>query len=512
MKYDKIDNITIIYDEETSKQAEELKRIIENNKLLFQQIYGKNKVFSFNKVFPNAEYIENLDSFIRKIIDDNFYTEQLEKKINEEAGSLIVYLGYIIVENFSRETVENLYATEQGIDETIECLGESLYQKEIYEDILIKEYFDEHGTKEDFIEYFKTKQNKEQIIKKIKDKYRFKAYNYVLNNIVEYLKECGYFSPENMLEICGNVHFEMRELTLRKIIDPEELKNNIDALPKMNRFSLDKFFKEFLKEIDPEGILLKIYKDALRKRKIKLNKKFQGSFCVIRDNDAFLEIKETGTIKDFFTLAHEFMHYVINTYNKNSIPLAIEEFPSIFFEKYAIDFLERKGYTKEQLEVLHDFRYNDLKEKSFGMLNFLVADIIDKAKGKEVDDKRLREYVNILNQMIEQSNKSLSKEEHIEPYDVEEYINSDIDERTKAYFVGLMEYIEAFKYPISSYIALKTYDKFKIDKTIIEKIINYIFYAKNQTFRSTIELFEIEEDYQKLLKDIDSQAVKIKTK
>ena len=67
------------------------------------------------------------------------------------------------------------------------------------------------------------------------------------------------------------------------------------------------------------------------------------------------------------------------------------------------------NYSEEQLEVLYDFRFNDMKEKSFGMLNFLVADIIDKYKGMEVDDSRLREYVTILNRFITKRNEELIK-------------------------------------------------------------------------------------------------------
>jgi hypothetical protein len=226
----------------------------------------------------------------------------------------------------------------------------------------------------------------------------------------------------------------------------------------------------------------------------------------MKDNDVYLEIKDTGTIEDFFTLSHEFMHYVINTYNRKSIPLALEEFPSIFFETYSIEFLKRKGYKEDKLEVLHDFRYNDMKEKSFGMLNFLIADIIDKSKGKEVDDKRLREYITVLNKIISKRNED--NELYIEPYDIDEYIKKDIDDRTKSYFVGLIEYVEAFRYPISAYLAFKTYDNISENKDLIEQVVNYMLYATNPTFKETIETFGIEKNYNELLENIEKQKQK----
>ena len=242
MKCFRLNNTTIVFDDNTKPQALKLKSIIEKNSLLFSEVLGKNKIFSFIKDIPNTEYIEDVDDFFRQLVEDNFYSNDIEKRLDDPKQSLVVYLGYLIVEGFSRDTIEDLYSSEKSIEDTVNTLGESLYQREIYEDILIKEYFDEYGTKEEFIEYLKTKANTQEIMNKIKSRYRFKAYNHVLNNIVEYLRDCGYFEPENMLEICGNIHFEMRELTFSKIINPDELNQRLASLPKMNKLTLDKYF------------------------------------------------------------------------------------------------------------------------------------------------------------------------------------------------------------------------------------------------------------------------------
>lgn len=516
----KVGNIKIIFDNSSKKEALELKQIIENNKLLFLEMIGNEKIYSFIEGIPNTVYIDNLNDFIKQIVDINFYSDEMEKRFSNLNQILTVYLGYIIVESLTVDKIKELYSTDKGIEDAISTLGESIYQKEIYEDLLIKDYFDENGTKEDFINYIKTKNNTKELISKIKDKYRFASYNLVLDNIVEYLKDCGYLEPENMLEICGNIHFKMRELTIMKFIDQDELNHKLSSLPKMNKLKLEQYFKEFLNEINPEGILLRIYNEALKNKKIKISKKYQNSYCVVENNDATLEIKETGTIEDFFTLSHEFMHYVMHVYNKDSIPYSLEEFPSIFFEKYALDFLENKGYSTEELEVLHDFRICDMKEKSFGILNFLIADIIDKSRGKEVDDKRLREFVTNLNELIERRNAEIrniygTKEDgsdYLTPYDVEEYIKTDIDERTKSYFLGLIQYVEAFRYPISAYVAFNTYEKLKENKGLINQVIDYMLYSKNQSFKETIELFELEEDYKLLLESIEIERQKVLSK
>ena len=75
MKYLMIDDIYIVYDDKTQKSAYELKKIVENNPLLFRETFKEQNVFSFIQGIPNSIYIDNLDTFIEKIIDDNFYVE-----------------------------------------------------------------------------------------------------------------------------------------------------------------------------------------------------------------------------------------------------------------------------------------------------------------------------------------------------------------------------------------------------------------------------------------------------
>ena len=145
MKCFRINSTTIVFDDITMPQALKLKIIIENNPLLFSEVIGKNKIFSFIKNVPNTYYVENVDLFFKQLIEENFYTEDSEKRLDDPNQSLVIYLGYLIVEGFNRNTIEDLYSSEKTIEDTVNTLGESLYQKEIYEDILVKEYFDEYA-------------------------------------------------------------------------------------------------------------------------------------------------------------------------------------------------------------------------------------------------------------------------------------------------------------------------------------------------------------------------------
>ena len=126
----------------------------------------------------------------------------------------------------------------------------------------------------------------------------------------------------------------------------------------------------------------------------------------------------------------------------------------------------------------------------------------------------------VLNRFVKKRNKELIEQygpkedgtQYLEPYNVEEYINDDIDNRTKSYFVGLVEFVEAFRYPISAFIAFKTYDKYKNDESILQKMIDYMLYASNPTFKDTIEQFGISDKYQELLEYIEKERQKVLNK
>ena len=66
MKCFRLNSATIVFDETTKDKAIELKSIIEKNELLFLEVQGKNKIYSFIKDIPNtityiADYLHYID-------------------------------------------------------------------------------------------------------------------------------------------------------------------------------------------------------------------------------------------------------------------------------------------------------------------------------------------------------------------------------------------------------------------------------------------------------------------
>ena len=119
MKCFRLNSATIVFDETTKDKAIELKSIIEKNELLFLEVQGKNKIYSFIKDIPNTEYIEDVDSFFRQLVEESFYSKNIEEQLDDQNQTLTIYLGYLIVEGLSRDKVEELYSSEKSIEETV---------------------------------------------------------------------------------------------------------------------------------------------------------------------------------------------------------------------------------------------------------------------------------------------------------------------------------------------------------------------------------------------------------
>ena len=95
MKCFRLNSATIVFDETTKDKAIELKSIIEKNELLFLEVQGKNKIYSFIKDIPNTEYIEDVDSFFRQLVEESFYSKNIEEQLDDQNQTLTIYLGYI---------------------------------------------------------------------------------------------------------------------------------------------------------------------------------------------------------------------------------------------------------------------------------------------------------------------------------------------------------------------------------------------------------------------------------
>lgn len=76
----------------------------------------------------------------------------------------------------------------------------------------------------------------------------------------------------------------------------------------------------------------------------------------------FIHLSFSSTLQDFIVLVHEFFHLTNRKFSSTSYPATREtlsEFVSIYFEKQAISFLEKEGYSPLELSFFRQKRWRD---------------------------------------------------------------------------------------------------------------------------------------------------------
>ena len=250
--------------------------------------------------------------------------------------------------------------------------------------IVFEKYgFDEHDAYKALYDLFRKKYDvdldiEDETIRNIlfdfsKTIFRYKQLNDNLKNAIEYFnnKEESSYIKDNFDLIIDIISDEFNEIVGM---------NNYEerALPYLSHEDLDKYFTEFLSVMDKSGTYNKIYED-IKDKIIYLDtktkeekdeiirsfgydpeeKEYDNLFQRVNDK-GYILLTRKENIDDMRNLAHEFIHYVTFLYNKDINLYSIDiEFPSMFYENLAVNFLSSKGYSLDDIEnsVFNRFKY-----------------------------------------------------------------------------------------------------------------------------------------------------------
>lgn len=195
-----------------------------------------------------------------------------------------------------------------------------------------------------------------------------------------------------------------------------QLNNQENNLSKLNKTKTIDIIKEILLEIDSNGEWLRIYEEALLNDKIvylnELNNnqekelrdklgitslKYVDNSCLSigKNKEWYIFLRYTGTIIDISTTIHEIVHYINKYYDesKREKPL-LREFPSIFFELYALNYLKKIGYGANELAYIYNERLsdthmviNDTRITSYYLKMFIDNNIITEKIDNELNNE-----------------------------------------------------------------------------------------------------------------------------
>lgn len=242
-------------------------------------------------------------------------------------------------------------------------------EEEIYEGIN-KFYMEENGES-----LLINDHNKEILYKFAKERSRYLFLNDIMNDLLGKLVRIDFESEPD----CRDYFLATNLMEMLKIIR-KEIKNTLNnknseycKLTRISHDEADRYVIQILYEIDPTGKWAKIYNDLVLSGGIiyldeltdeeitKLEKRLgcsglkeiQNACIMTNDGRQVIMLSSMGTIREVGVKVHEIMHYIgnLNSPDKEIVP-TLDEFFSIFYQLYAIKFLEKIGYSQKEINSL----------------------------------------------------------------------------------------------------------------------------------------------------------------
>lgn len=339
--------LPIEYDEETKRKAKRIKDIIELNPEFFKIfLQGHDKISCINQ--NSSLYIEKGQSILKYLDGISAYdaTSFLYPKYqNPESGSevLLFWLNEQYQGPIKYRKREEIRNQKMGIFD----------------------YYHSNKKYQELYNYLHKKEPlpKAKVLSFLQNQYRYPLTKLLLvDDLVSLIEE--YYVPSvnsNPLDLIDYIIWESEEMSI--------IENSFTDFTKitypMSKEQSMEVFKKFLIKIDPSLSLLNLAIKAEQEGRLidrKRDKRvlhtyqiqrypYNPVFTTSQDEQGYIYIPWTNTVDDVISLVHEFFHYVINK-NKHIIQYELIEFPSIFFESLACEFLLQEGYPKEVVEEI----------------------------------------------------------------------------------------------------------------------------------------------------------------
>ncbi len=466
-------DFTIYYDKDFD--ISEIKQIIENNYQLIKLYYKDIKGISFiptNK--DNILYVEDFNSFFLDIIEKEYFN--LETKNNFKNPNLLMslYIEYKVREINSEVIKPNFNIPT-----------------EILLNVIAYKYYEEMGTKEDFINYLKNRLKTDEIIKWLQDKTRFQIYNYFLKIAVENIKESYKDFYSVIIKITDkitedfekNFQDEIEEEVYEEIIDFSEVEN---------------LFLNFLDFIKAPSNWKEKYFLLKNDLGITFNKEEESRFYLDSNHIIKININSKNEIDAFYTLVHEFVHYL--SYKENYANSFLNEFPSIYFEMLAITYLQKINYRRSlALETLNNRRFNNIE--IYFEYGSIYKDIVKYSQigiiRREDELENILKLFRDVNSFIstgDNESKDIVKlkeiSERLNKLDILEVIDKKYDNLNEIFLKKGLEVLDGYKYLLGTMLAFEINKK--VDDTILGKMFLVVDNLDKYTLNDILKEFDIE--------------------
>ncbi len=364
-----LDGLVVKYDETESEELKKIIDFINKYDFLFTDFDNENNKVQIS-IYEFNEVVENI---VKRFVE----SDDIKQLLNSKDILPSCYISYLILK--AKKEKNSLVELPENI--TIELLQFIVSIKYYNYDI---KRICETLLSEDLTTYNK-------IFEQMKEEHRIDAYNYCLKCASGFLEEYD----SSMLDNLEDILERLTQKNLDYINTLGSQQSKLDNLRQIPNIEFDILFKDFLIRINAPKEWFNFYKYLKINNLINFeySNDIENGECYFDSNDQLYKINiiSDGTIRTFVTFVHEFAHYVSLNQNPN-INISLLEFPSIYFENIASEFLQEKGYEKGIInEVLNVRNSNNLT--LFGNQILQFKDIVSyKKSGPFSIEERINFY------------------------------------------------------------------------------------------------------------------------
>ena len=344
--------------------------------------------------------------------------------------------------------------------------------------VLACKFFDCKTQFDELSNFLKYRNDKELIFEWLKQTQRFNTYNYLLEIASNYLKEYDFYFFDNINEIFS----KMNEKNFDYVLSSEDLNYK---LQKVSEEDFENIFFGFLDKIKAPKEWKKIYIDLKNNNRIIFEESKDGkdnSKCFI-DNDGIRKIKVTtdGTVNDFISFVHEFIHYI--SLQKDMPPFSLLEFSSIYYERVAAIHLINIGFDENIIKSVIENRNKNNFGKYYDLFGILLDMCRYNKKGNIIREDKIEllkkateatnECVeNLINIFLEAGNPTDELQSLIiKDCDFGKKVDDECDYYIMEFIKNGLLVLDGYQYLTDSYLADSVLEKEDDDDTIFDKMV-----------------------------------------
>lgn len=344
--------------------------------------------------------------------------------------------------------------------------------------VLACKFFDCKTQFDELSNFLKYRNDKELIFEWLKQTQRFNTYNYLLEIASNYLKEYDFYFFDNLDEIFS----KMNEKNFDYVISS---KNSNYKLQKLSLEDFENIFFGSLDKIKAPKEWKEIYIDLKNNNRIIFEESKDGkdnSKCFI-DNDGIRKIKVTtdGTVNDFISFVHEFIHYI--SLQKDMPPFSLLEFSSIYYERVAAIHLINIEFDENIIKSVIENRNKNNFGKYYDLFGILLDMCRYNKKGNIIREDKIEllkkateatnECVeNLINIFLEAGNPTDELQSLIiKDCDFGKKVDDECDYYIMEFIKNGLLVLDGYQYLTDSYLADSVLEKEDDDDTIFDKMV-----------------------------------------